>query len=136
MNQENNNSEGQEEKVIEPEVMRELTSDEKTMAILAHALAIIAGFVAPMIIYLVKKEESSFIEQHARESLNFQLLALIAFIALIILNFLTCGIAGILFIPLGIVVLIFCILAAVKASNGEDYKYPINLPIIPPPSKK
>src|SRR6476661_8639729 len=49
------------------------TSDEKTMAILSHILTLIAPILAPLIIYLIKKDESDFIRWHARESLNFQI---------------------------------------------------------------
>src|SRR6266568_2975770 len=49
------------------------TSDEKTMAVLSHILTLVAPILAPLIIYLVKKNESRFVEWHAKESLNFQI---------------------------------------------------------------
>lgn len=60
------------------------TSDEKTMALLSHVLTLVAGFVAPLIIYLLKKDQSTFIADHARESLNFQITICIIIIALFI----------------------------------------------------
>ena len=60
------------------------TSDEKTMALLSHVLTLVAGFVAPLIIYLLKKDQSTFIADHARESLNFQITIFIIIIALFI----------------------------------------------------
>ena len=58
------------------------TSDERTFAILSHILAIVPGIgiFGPLVIWLIKKDESSFVEANAKESLNFQLTMLICFI--------------------------------------------------------
>ena len=101
------------------------TSDEKTMAILAHVLTFVAGFVAPLIIYLIKKDESAFIREHARESLNFQITIFIIIILLCI------TIIGILLLWLvGIGALIFVIMATIKASEGKLYRYPFSIRLI------
>ena len=47
------------------------TSDEKTLALLSHRLTFVAPVLAPLIIYLVKKDESGYIAYHAKQSLNF-----------------------------------------------------------------
>src|SRR3954469_12237582 len=60
------------------------TSDEKTMAILAHILTLVAPILAPLIIYLVKKDDSQFVSYHAKESLNFQITLMIAVVGLLI----------------------------------------------------
>lgn len=101
------------------------TSDEKTMAILSHILTFVAGFVAPLIIYLIKKDESAFIREHARESLNFQITIFIIVIALFI------TIIGILLVWIvGIVALVFVIMATIKASEGKLYRYPFSIRLI------
>ena len=101
------------------------TSDERTLAILSHVLTIVAGFLAPLIIYLIKKDESPFVTAHARESLNFQLTMAIAVIVL----FLT--IIGILLIwVLGIYILVLVIVATVKASENKLYRYPFTIRFI------
>lgn len=101
------------------------TSDEKTMAILSHILTFVAGFVAPLIIYLIKKDESAFIREHARESLNFQITIFIIIIALFI------TIIGILLVwVVGIVALVLVIMATIKASEGKLYKYPFSIRLI------
>src|SRR6266496_3240307 len=61
------------------------TSDEKTLAILSHILTLVAPILAPLIIYLVKKNESRFVEWHAKESLNFQITVAIIIIILFLL---------------------------------------------------
>jgi uncharacterized Tic20 family protein len=101
------------------------TSDEKTMAILSHALTLVMGFVAPLIIYLVKKDESEYVKAHARESLNFQITVFIILIGLFI------TIIGILFMWIvGILAALFVILASIKSGEGKLYKYPFTLRLI------
>ena len=56
------------------------TADEKTMGILSHILCLVGGFIAPLIIYLIKKDESVYVREQAKESLNFQLTVLICYI--------------------------------------------------------
>ena len=101
------------------------TSDEKTMALLSHVLTFVAGFIAPLIIYLIKKDESPFVTAHAKESLNFQITVFLAIIVLFI------SVIGILLVWLvGIAALVLVIMATIKASEGKLYKYPVNLRLI------
>jgi len=101
------------------------TSDEKTMAILCHVLTLFFWIFPPLIIYLIKKDESPFIREHAKESMNFQItwaiIGAILFITLI----------GILLLwVVGIVVLVLVIVATIKASEGKLYRYPFTLRLI------
>lgn len=101
------------------------TSDEKTMALLSHILTFVAAFLAPLVIYLVKKDESAFVSSHAKESLNFQITLFIVSFALII------TVVGILLLWLvGIAALVFVIIATIRASEGKLYKYPFTLRLI------
>jgi uncharacterized protein len=101
------------------------TSDERTMAILSHILTIVCGFLAPLIIYLVKKDESKYVAEHAKESLNFQITILIACIVLV------CTIVGILFVWLvPLLGVIFEIIATINASDNKIYRYPMSIRII------
>ncbi len=96
------------------------TSDERTMAILAHILTFFAPIVAPLIIYLVKKDDSAFVAEHAKESLNFQITMALLSILLVI------TVIGILLIWIvGILVLVCVILATIKASESKMYRYPL-----------
>ena len=95
------------------------------MAMLCHLLAIFTTFLGPLIIWMIKKDESPFVDRHGKEALNFQLTVLIALVASGILSFLC---IGFLLMPIiWTVDLIFCIIAAVKASQGEEYRYPISI---------
>ncbi len=101
------------------------TSDEKTMSILSHVLTLVAGFIAPLIVYLIKKDQSTFIAYHARESLNFQITVLVIIIILAI------TVIGILLIWLvGLIALVFVIIATIKASEGNLYRYPFTFRFI------
>ncbi|MEO6454719.1 MAG: DUF4870 domain-containing protein [Ginsengibacter sp.] len=101
------------------------TSDEKTMAILSHILTLVFPLLAPLMIYLIKKDESSYIAWHAKESLNFQITVTIIIIVLFI------TIIGILLVWLvGIVALVFVIIGTIRASEGKLYKYPFSLRLI------
>jgi uncharacterized protein len=101
------------------------TSDEKTLAILSHILTLVAPIVAPLIIFLIKKDESKFVSYHAKESLNFQITMMIIILGLMI------TIIGILLIWIvGIAALVLVIIATIRASEGKLYKYPFSLRLI------
>lgn len=121
MNQSNSILGTEEQPLVTP------TSDEKTMAILSHILCILAGFLAPLIIYLVKKD-SPYIAAHAKESLNFQLTLIICHIISFILWFVLIGI--LLTWILVIANLVFVIIATIKASENKLYKYPFTIRFI------
>jgi uncharacterized Tic20 family protein len=101
------------------------TSDEKTMAILAHILTLVAPILAPLIIYFVKKDESRYVAYHAKESLNFQITIMIVIICLLL------TVIGILFIwIIAIVAFVLVIIATIRAGEGILYKYPFSLRLV------
>lgn len=104
------------------------TSDEKTMGILSHILCLVAGFIAPLVIYLIKKDESAYVREHAKESLNFQITLFILYIISFILVFIFIGI--LMMVVLGIAALVLIIVATIKASEGKLYRYPFNIRLI------
>jgi len=101
------------------------TSDEKTFAILLHILTLVAPILAPLIIYVLKKEESRFVSFHAKESLNFQITVIIVVIGLFITI-----IGAFIAWMVGIAALLFVVIATIKASEGKLYRYPFNLRLI------
>jgi uncharacterized protein len=100
---------------------------DRTFAILAHVGGLFTSWIAPLVIYLIKKseDEGSFTTQNAREALNFQITLFIVFM---VLTFSFVGLF-LIFIPM-IFNLVMCIMAAVKASNGESFRYPLTLRLI------
>lgn len=105
------------------------TQDDKTMAMLAHLLAIVTGFVGPLVIWLIKKDQSPFVNDQGKEALNFEITIAIGWVAIFILSRLTCF-AHLLFPALFICNLVFCLMAALKAKDGIAYRYPFALRLV------
>lgn len=104
------------------------SQDDRNLAMLAHLLGIFTGFVGALVIWLIKKDESRYVNQEAKEALNFQLTVTIAFLCATVLSFI---LIGLFFFPiLFIANLVFCILGAVAASKGTGYRYPVTLRLV------
>ncbi|MEM9882113.1 MAG: DUF4870 domain-containing protein [Planctomycetota bacterium] len=104
--------------------------DDKNMGMLAHLLGAFTGFLGPLIIWLVKKDDSPFVDQEGKESLNFQITALIVYVALAPISVITCGFGAILYFPVFIAVFVLCIIAALKAKDGVAYRYPLTIRLL------
>lgn len=116
-----------------PPVGAAAPQEERTMALVAHLLGIFTWFVGALIIWLINKDaqpQKSFVIDQAKEALNFQITLTIAFVVAFILTVISFGI--LFFLPglVGIAGLVFSIIAAVKANNGEAYRYPFALRLI------
>lgn len=109
------------------------TAEERNWAMAAHVGSFLAawaavGLVAPLVVMLVKGNDSAFIRRHSVESLNFQINALVYIVVFVALSFILIGIP--LLIAYGIFYLVSVILATVRASNGEDYRYLLTIRFI------
>ncbi|GCE78327.1 DUF4870 domain-containing protein [Cellulomonas biazotea] len=105
--------------------------EERTWAIVGHLAPLVGvGFLAPLVIWLVFKGRGAYLENQSKESLNFQLTLLVAYVVVGIASLVTLGIAAILFLPLAVVQIVFAILAAVATSRYEWYRYPMNIRFI------
>ena len=106
------------------------TSDERILGVLSHILAIVPGIgiIGPLIIWLLKRNESSFVEANAKESLNFQSTVIIASIISWILVVVAIG--WLLLVVIGIMNVVLVIVATVRASENMIYRYPVNLRLI------
>ena len=111
----------------------ETNSDARMWGMLAHlsslcGLLSIPPLVGPLVVWLVKRNEMPFVDDQGKESLNFQITM---FIALLIAGATLCIGIGLIILPIvGILDLVFTIIGAVKANNGERYRYPFNLRFI------
>jgi hypothetical protein len=87
-----------------------------------------ANIIGPLLIWLLKREESPFIDTNGKEALNFQISMTIYFIISVILVLLTIGI----FLLAGLVVfdVIAIITASIRANNGKQYRYPLAMRFI------
>jgi len=111
-------------------------STDRNWAMAGH-LAGLAGYIiplgnviGPLVIWLTQRDTYPFAGQEALKALNFNITVLIAYAAAIVVAILTCGIGGVLLLVIGIVHLIFCILAAVAVSRGEPFVYPVTLDLV------
>lgn len=100
----------------------------------AGLLVPFGSVLGPLIVWLVKREEMPFVDDQGKEALNFNILAGIVAAALLVLTVGTLGVGIILTLPvgigLGLVWLVFTIMAAIKANEGVAYRYPINLRLV------
>lgn len=106
------------------------SKDERTWGMLCHLTAFVGLFIpvpglcilGPLVIWLIKKDEMPFVDDQGKESLNFQLSMLIAFIISALLAFILIG-----FVLMGILYVfdfVVLIIASIKANDGVRYRYP------------
>ena len=106
-----------------------------------------AGVILPLILWLVRRDSSAWIDAQGRAAINFKLsmpLYAIAFglLALALVG-LTFGLALIVVLPAAAVAVIayfvvdvvYCVRAALRASRGESPDYPLSIPFLFPPSR-
>ena len=106
------------------------SQDDRTMAMIGHLSGIIAGFIGPLIIWLINKEKADkgWLNDQAKEALNFQITI---FIAYVVAGMLTLVLIGMLLIPVILIAnLILCIMAGMKANEGVSYRYPFAIRLI------
>ena len=108
-----------------------VASDSRGWAVAAHLVPLLGvSFVGPLIIWLIKREDDPFVEHHSREALNFQISVLIYGIVLALLIWLIIPI--LLLLALAIFAFVAPIVGAVKAANGNTFRYPLTIRLINP----
>ena len=104
------------------------SKDDTTMGLLAHLLGILLGFLGPLVIWLIKKEQSPFVDDQGKEALNFQLTLLIGYLVSAAATVICIG--PVIAMGISVVAIIFGIMAAVASNKGEAYRYPVNIRFI------
>jgi uncharacterized protein len=117
-----------------------LPSDVRNWGLAAHLSAYLGAwvglaFLGPLVVWLVKRDDHPFIDHHGKEALNFNISVLlygvIGVVIAIPVGLLTLGIGliplVIVGVALAVVWVVFPILAAIKAANGEGYRYPLTI---------
>lgn len=131
---------------LPPEEQHPISFNEaKNWALFCHLSAFAGHFIpfgniiAPLIIWLVKKADHPFVNEHGKAALNFQISILIYFLVggmvatALVITIIGAPFAMLLFlllIPAYIAYIIFIIIAAVKAGNGEHYEYPFTIRLL------
>ncbi|HDR89101.1 MAG TPA: DUF4870 domain-containing protein [Bacteroidetes bacterium] len=116
------------------EVIDPRTTEERNWAMFCH-LAALAGYIipfgniiGPLIIWVLKREESSFVDFHGKAAVNFQISMTLYLILAAMLIILLIGIF--MLIALGVLNLILVIIASVRANSGEYFEYPLSIRFI------
>lgn len=117
-----------------PETTGVPTQDERTWGMLSH-LAAFSGFIVPLgnligplLVWLLKRDQLPFVADQGREALNFNISVLLAGLVCGALVFVFIGI--LLGVALFIYWLTMTIIAAIKASEGNHYRYPVTLRLV------
>jgi len=113
----------------------EPNKDARNWAMLAHLSGLliyllpgIGHIVGPLVIWLMKKDEHPFIDANGKEALNFQISVSI-YLLIGALSLFAC--IGVVVIPAILIAdAVFSIIAAIKASNGESYEYPLTIRLV------
>lgn len=104
------------------------SNDDKNIATITHLLGIFFSIVPPLVVWLLKKDDSAYIADQAKEALNFQITLLIAYFVAWVLVWVLIGFAllGIIWVAN----IVLCIIAAISSSKGERYRYPLTIRFI------
>jgi uncharacterized Tic20 family protein len=109
-------------------------SDARMWAMFTHLSALpgsfvlIGSIVLPLVIWQIQKEKSAFVDFHGKEAVNFNITIAIAVCLSFLLMLILIGVF--LIWVVGVVWLVFTVIAAVKANNGEYYRYPLTIRFI------
>lgn len=118
------------------------SAEERQWAMFAHLSALVGGivttgwgcFIGPLVIWMVKKDTMPFVDDQAKEALNFNISVGIIFLALLLMSIVTLGIGLIIAIPAWIIIgigwVVVTIIAAIKANEGVAYRYPLTMRLI------
>ncbi len=130
----------------QPSATEAIPAEQRQWAMFAHLSALAGGivtagwagsigcFLGPLVIWLMKKETMPFVDDQAKEALNFNITVAIAFFVLFVLTLLSLGIGIILTGPLMIIIglawLVFTVIAAIKSNEGVRYRYPFAIRLV------
>ena len=111
------------------------TRDTRKWAMLCHLTALVGligngiGFLlGPLVVWLLKREDDPFVDEQGKEAVNFQITMFIGCFVGGILAIV--GVGFVLLIVLAFLMTIFPIIGAIKANNGEHYRYPFTWRVI------
>lgn len=117
-------------------------SDERGLAVVAHIATLVAlyvsagwlGFVVPLVLWFIAKDSKPFVRQAAAGAFNFNIMLLIVNVVATLIAVFTLGVGLIVSVPLwiaaGIAALVCHILGTIRATKGEAYRYPLQIPIL------
>lgn len=103
-------------------------NEERNWALGAHLSTIVIQFLGPLLVMLIQGPKSQFVRAHAVEALNFNISVTIYFVVSFVLTFV---LVGLILMPAVLITWFVCtIIATVKASKGEYYRYPLTIRLV------
>ncbi len=106
------------------------SDDQKTLALITHLSGIVLGFIVPLIIWLVNKDQpdKAFVNDQAKEALNFQITLLFVYIVGIVLSIILIG--ALINMLAWVACIILSIMGGLAAQKGQAYRYPFAIRLI------
>lgn len=111
-----------------------VTQEERQMGMFLHLSQLaslvvpLLGIVLPIVLWQTQKEKMPALDAHGKMVVNWMISCVIYAVVSVILVFVVVGI--LLLIALGVIAVVFPIIGAVKANNGELWKYPLTIPFL------
>jgi uncharacterized Tic20 family protein len=117
------------------EIDSTIPREARQWAMICHIICLVGllgngiGFlVGPLIVWLMKREDHPFVDEQGKEAVNFQITMMIALIVSALLTLVLIGF--VLLLVVGLMATITPIFAAIKANNGEHFRYPLTIRFI------
>jgi uncharacterized protein len=116
---------------IENEVKTDISSpssDDKNIATITHLAGTVFWFIPALVVWILKKDDSAYLADQAKEALNFQITMTLA---MFVASVLVWVLIGFILIPIvWLINIVFCIIAGIATSKGELYRYPFCLRLL------
>ena len=109
-------------------------TEERNWAVACHLSALaglmfpLGSVLGPLVVWLLGRDRSAFVDAQGKEALNFQLTMLVAYLISLALVWVFIGIP--LLVILGILDIVLVIVAAVRSGAGEPWHYPLSYPLV------
>ena len=117
-----------------PPAVGQIPKDVRNMAMLCHLVSFagltgipLTNILGPLFIWLMKREDSPFIDTHSKESLNFQISMTIYLVISAILIVIVIVIGILLLVIFFVFDIVVVIVAAIRANGGQEYRYPLTM---------
>jgi hypothetical protein len=118
----------------EADVEAEVSDDERTWAIIVHAMGFVglavplANVVGPLLVWAIKKDEGQFVDENGKQAINFQITWTVLLIVAALSIFV--GVGLVVFPIVGLAWLVLTGIAMIRASNDQVYDYPLTVDVI------
>lgn len=97
------------------------------LTLLGHLVVPYLAVIAPIVMWMIKKDDSPFMDDHGREAINFQISLMIYTVLVAPIALITCGVGALLSLVIPVLGLVGMILAMKAAYGGAYFRYPATL---------